>query len=84
MNGDVFEFYFSDISDMFGDLAVDVEEFDGYEGFVTSIDVYGTTWTERPERVQFFFDLLVQRTTWELGARFDENDRPLVRRTLRK
>ncbi|MCK9871574.1 hypothetical protein MRI28_18360 [Nocardiopsis dassonvillei] len=82
VNGDVFEFYFKNISESFGDLAVDVEEFEGYEGLLTSIDVYGTTWKERPDRVRFFFDLLVARTTWELGSRFDANDRPLVHRPL--
>jgi len=83
VNGNVTEFYFQEISPEIGDLAIDVEEFDDYTGYMTSIDVYGTTWKERPERVNFFFALLSQRTDWELGSRFDANDRPLVHRHLK-
>lgn len=81
---DFHEFHFRGISKSFGDLAVIVEDFDGYDGYSTAIDVYQSTWGESPERFEFFFELLKKRTSWDIGALFDESDVPLMRRRLKR
>ncbi|MFC9087626.1 hypothetical protein [Nocardiopsis dassonvillei] len=64
-----------------GEIDVHVEEV--LSGpYVAAMDVFWATWSENPEKVQFIFDLITERTKWEIASRFDANDRPLVHRPL--
>jgi len=78
-----FQFVFNEAGERLGSLTVGVEH-DTNEGYPTVIDIEQARWMDAPEKVQFFFDLLAQRTNWELASRFDNQDRPLVYRPLQE
>lgn len=76
-----FQFFFKKIGKDIENLTIGVEA-DSSEDYPTVIDVEQARWMDAPEKVQFFFDLLAQRTNWELASRFDDDDNPLVHRPL--
>ncbi|MFY7067679.1 hypothetical protein ACOQFV_17640 [Nocardiopsis changdeensis] len=76
-----FRFSFERMDEKVGNLTVGVEV-DLSEDYPTVIDVEQARWIDAPEKVQFFFDLLAERTTWEIASRFDDDDRPQVHRPL--
>ena len=78
-----FQFVFNEADERIGSLTVGVE-YEANEGYPTVIDVEQARWMDAPEKVQFFFDLLAQRTNWELASRFDDQDRPLVYRPFQE
>ncbi|MGQ4266979.1 hypothetical protein [Nocardiopsis changdeensis] len=76
-----FQFFFKNAGNNIKNLTVGVEANPG-DDYQTVIDVEQARWMDAPEKVRFFFDLLAQRTKWELASRFDDDDRPLVHRPL--
>ncbi|MFF8764666.1 hypothetical protein ACF07Q_09125 [Nocardiopsis dassonvillei] len=76
---ETFEFRIASGDERIGEIDVHVEEV--LSGpYNTAIDVFWATWSESPEKVQFIFDLISERTEWEIASRFDGNDHPLVYR----
>ncbi|WP_444961721.1 hypothetical protein [Nocardiopsis sp. M1B1] len=76
---ETFEFRFASGDERIGEVDVHVEEvLSGPYG--TAIDVLWVTWSGSPEKVQFIFDLISERTKWGIYSRFDANDQPLVHR----
>jgi hypothetical protein len=63
-----------------GELVVDIEELDIYEGFTTAADVYGTSRQNARDNARKFFDLLSKKSTWRLALGFDENESPVIER----
>lgn len=74
-----FEFRIASGDERIGEIDVHVEEV--LSGpYDAAIDVFWATWSDSPGKVQFIFDLLSERTKWEVASRFDGDDRPLVYR----
>ncbi|NKZ00085.1 hypothetical protein [Nocardiopsis alborubida] len=59
-----------------GGMILDIEELDIYDGFSTSIEVYGSDWNEVSRNAEYIFHLLENETGWRLGMRFDGDDNP--------
>ncbi len=63
-----------------GNLVLDIEELDIYEGFSAAIDVYGSSRENAKENARSLFDQLAGATPWRLALGFDENDSPIIER----
>lgn len=64
------------------DIVLDIEGVDIHDGFLTALDVYGTSRENAKSNAQSLFERLSEATPWRLALGFDENDVPLIERSL--
>ncbi|MEU2945585.1 hypothetical protein ABZ617_06125 [Nocardiopsis alba] len=75
-----FQFQLKNIDPDGLDIAIEIESDETNDEYPTILSIQGSRWSDAPEKVQAFFDLMTQRTNWGLASRLNNENIPLTYR----